>query len=987
MADRPNPAEQTAAESDYAKKFNRDAKEQAVKNTKKLQEQESQGDATWKTATTKKANDDKKKRFRFTGRRAGRLHHASVFVFIFVVLGVGVWYTSIFAPNIILVNMKEMYTNDLSDSTIALDTYYKGIMAMKINRSECGEKDSIKCKLTTMSRAQKAAFEKQGFIVLGTKVSEDNRDDDDSKNDKPESRYQVTAILPPAYMNVVTSLAARGLALPSNLLGSNLNQLGDKVSGQVNSLIKEQTDRASDPKQFMPIVLGDMLFFYASLSDANKTEVYNVFNPKSSFYQDTRFKQRIKSKYNMTKEVTTVGTTEQAVNRAFDNSVRNGGGIDAFGRPDPTTGISLGSLSSPVTLAQTQLVGQTLGLQANSYVELQCAWYSLAKAVTNDAKSAKAATLARFAMQYLKAADSIKAGNADVVATQVLSSKLTQSTGGGYGGPNATDSSMYKSIVYNDLPIPSIYGLLYYLDTFDLIAALAPAWSQIMITAAAVGTASGTQGSLVMPPANLTNTDRQYCLGGETTESKSSIKQEKCAAAITASAPPGLQEAVTGALKVGDETCPPPHLDTTEGYPRIKGEFIMSPSLKATHASLTAYVAGLFGVNVMAWANVMSLLFTSETKGVAASDAIFAGTGEILGDMAMSRGMMPSNAAYMAEYLAQSDKIEKDYDDVAKYNARQNPLDAYNKFSFLGSIVGNLSPSYSEQAPLLSTVKNVFSVLGSSIKKLDPAANAFYYLQPSHGTTPGLGLAQYLLRFSCPDPEYLAIGIMADTACNVRYSMNRLDLMKAATLDSVLDYMTQTHSDKYQDQLTELEQRRAKADAEGEQVNIERQIAQVQSAMNKPFIDKKTGKPTAFGEYEKFLDYCVNRQDPWGRSGVVVQRSGLSDDEIRKRNAERTADGSALSPNNSGSPYQTYSLIGYGAVNEGAKSDQDWYTGKKCVDPTDEMISNFRAYTMFCSVDGTLAGSADCTYPDNSGAASYSNGYYNSNNILYTSQN
>lgn len=987
MADRLNPAEKTAAESDYAKKFERRAKEESAKDAKKIKDQEAAGDASWKTATKKNTstNKDKKGRFSFKGRRAGKIHHISVFTFIFTILGIGVWYTSVFAPNIILVNIKEMYTNDLADTTIALETYYKGLMGSKINRASCGEKKSIKCKLTTMSRAQKAAFERQGFIVLGTKVEEDNRDDGEPGNEKPEQRYQVNAILPPAYMNVVNSLVSRGMSLPSNLLGSNLSQLGDKVDNEVNSVIKEQMDRASDPKQFMPIVMGDMLFLYAMMSDANKAEVYSVFNPKSSFYMDARFKERIKTKYNLTKNVTTTGTTEQAVNRAFDNSVRNGGGIDIFGRPDPNTGVSLGSLSSPVTLAQLQLASRTISIQANSYVELQCAWYTLAKTVTNNAKSAKAATLARFAMQYLKAADSIKAGTSDVLATQVLSSKLTQSTGGGYGGPNATDSSLYKSIVYNDLPIPSIYGLLYYLDTFDLIAALAPAWSQIMVTAAAVGAASGVQGSLVMPPANLTNTDRDYCLGGITTENKSAIKQEKCAAPITASMPPGFQGAATGLLKIGDETCPPPHVDWSEGYPRQKGEFIMSPSLKATDAALTSYVAGIFGLNVMAWANVMSLLFTSETKGVAASDAIFAGTGEILGDMAMSRGMMPSNAAYMAEYLAQGEQIRKDHDDLARFNARKNPFDAYNKFSFLGSIVHTLSPSYDSRAPLLSTAKNALSIVGSGLKQLDPAAQAFYHLQPSHSTVPGVGLAQYLLRFNCPDPEYLVIGIMADTACNVRYSMNRIDLMKAMSVENVVDYMTETHSDVYQEQLTELQERLATADAEGNTLDIQRQIAQVTAAMNQPFIDKTTGKATPFSEYEKFLDYCVNRQDPWGRSGVAVRRVGLPDQEVLNRQNNITNDSKTLDPSSPGQPYDKIPVGGFMAVTEGAKSDLDWYTGKKCVDISDDMVSYFRAYTMFCSVDGSLAGSIDCTYPDNEGVASYSNSYYTSNDILYVS--
>lgn len=924
MADRLNPAEKTAAESDYQKKFAHRA--DPKKDARNLQQQEEAGDNTWKTVTGKKKDDKEtaKAKFGFKGKRAGKIRQGSAFLFIFAMLGLGVWYTSVFAPNILMVNIKEMYTNDLADATIALDTYYKKIMNYKIGRSNCGEQKSIKCKLSTMSRAQKQAFEKHGFTVLGTKVTEDNRDDGQPGNEQPEQRYQVTAIIPPAQSPGI-------------------------------------------------IATGDMLFAYAALSDANKALVYGVFNPKSSFYMDTRYRERIKTKYNMTKNVTTAGSTEQAVNRSFDNSVKNGGSIDMYGRPDPTNGISLGALSSPTTILQTEAAAVTATATVSSFVDLQCAWYSLGKAITNDAKSAKAATIARFAMQYLKAADAIKAGIAEEVPTNVLSSKLAQSTFGGYGA-NATDSSMYKSIVHGDPPLPSIYGLLYYLDTFDLIGAMIPAWSQIMASAVAQGTASKVNGSLLMPPGNLMGTDRDYCLGGETTDNHAAYKTEeiKCQPQVIASAPPGWQAALSEILLLARETCPPPHYDQEDR--KFEGEYIIQPSLQATKTTLTPYVAGLFGANVMAWANAVSLLFTSSTKGIAASDAIFAGTGEILGDMAMSRGMMPSNAAYMTEYLAQRDEVQKDYDDVARYNGKQNPFDIYNKFSFLGSIVHSLSPSYDSKTPLLGALSNAVSLLGSSIKKLDPSAEAIYYLQPAPFNPLRLTM--------CPDPEYLAIGITADVACNVRYSFSRMEL--AAQPDSVIDYMTKEHSDAYQSKLDELNERLAQADDEGARANVERMINEVNTAIGQPFIDKTTGRATPYGEYEKFLEYCVNRQDPWGRSAMAVRRVYQPDEVIQKKSTDKKADGDALSPSDSGDPYEKIPQGAYISVSEGAKSDQDWYTGKKCTEQS-EMLTNFRAYTMLCSVDGSLSGALDCSMPDNSYRAAYSDDFYKMNDILYTS--
>ncbi|HUO61877.1 MAG TPA: hypothetical protein VMT96_00290 [Candidatus Bathyarchaeia archaeon] len=955
MAVRPNPAEATVAEQDYDKKFNRHADQDA----RDIKDQEKSPDATWKTDTKKKRADikndskaTKKGRFGFVGRRAGAVRSGSAFMFVIAMIGLGVAYTSVFAPNILLVNIKEMYTNDLSDATIALDAYYKKMMNYKIGHSNCGDQQDIKCKLSTMPQALVNSFQKYGFTVLGTQVNTSSTDAGQQKQCQQSPtggigtggissgntdgsiqncRYQVSAIIPPANANPI------------------------------------------------PIATGDMLWAYSKLSSANKALVYGVFNPKSSFFMDKKFQEELKEKYDLTKTMTVSGNTEQEVNQSFDNSVNSGGGgIGLDARPSTSGGISLGALRNPVTAAQFLAAMQPLANEANSFVGIQCSWYSYAKAVTNDAKTAKAHTLARFAMQYLKAADAIKVGTSDDITINTLSSKLAQDASGGYGTGNATDSSMYKSIVYGNLPIPSPFGLLYSEDTFDLIAALAPAWSQIMASAAAEGTASNVSGSLVMPPANLTGNDRQYCLDGETTQNQNAIKsneEEKCAPEITASAPPGFEEALTDVLLLGRQNCPPPHYDDQDHT--YEGQYLLMPPVKATANQLSSYVSGLFSANVSIWAAAESLLFTSQTKGVAASDAIFAGTGEILGDMAMSRGMIPVNLSGIAGatlYFAQKQNVENDYAQVAQYNARKTPFDIYNKYSFLGSIVHGISPSYNDKTPLFSALTNGLSLLGTSIKRLDPSANAIYYLQPDPFNP---------IRLSCPDPEYLAIQITADTECNVRYFMGPQEI--AAQPNSVLDYMEKSHSDLTQSNIDELQQRLAQATGtEGDQANIARMLTAAQTAADQPEIDKKTGKAIPGSEYDKYLQYCVNRQDPWGRSAIAVTRTTIPDQLKQQRENDKDQNGAAVSPSDSGDPYQQILIADFPSITEGAKADQDWYTGKKCLENSNE-LTNFRAYTMMCSVDGSFSGGVDCTDNDNPGWAAYSDNFYTGNDILYLS--
>ena len=202
-------------------------------------------DSHWKTTDIGKGSDAKT--IRVQRGRLGRLRHGSAYAFIIGLIVSGVWFSSVFAPNIIMVNIKEMFTNDLADATIALFTYDKTMLNYKIGHADCGDKDTIKCKLSTMSRQQVKSLEKAGFTVNGDKVTEDNRDDTDPSNDKPESRYKVTSIVFPH---------DGGTASDADSFEKNTNK-----------------------------------------SSAMKALVYSVFNPKSSFFMDTRFKDRIKWHY------------------------------------------------------------------------------------------------------------------------------------------------------------------------------------------------------------------------------------------------------------------------------------------------------------------------------------------------------------------------------------------------------------------------------------------------------------------------------------------------------------------------------------------------------------------------------------------------------------------------------------------------------------------------------------------------------------------
>ncbi len=1097
MTDRLNPSGQTAAESDYRKKFNRDPKQAASKEAQDLKQKEASGDASWKTTTKNKSKSEpaKKNRFGFSGRRAGKLSKGSAILFLFGVVIAGVWYTSVFAPNILLVNIKEMYTNDLADATTALEVYTQVSYFNKIgpmSGQDCVDgqpmsSQPIKCKLTTMSRTQKEAFERQGFMfgfgdinlggakvngdVAAKKVYEDNRDDGDPSNDKEESRYKVLAILPPNYKAVVDSLKTTGVSSLMQIAQGNKNAAGvveKGVSDAMGSLLNPLKDASQSPDKMLsgilemaPITSGPQLWLYSQLSPTTRTQVYSVFNPKSSFFNDAKFKERIKTRYNMTKEVTVTGKTEEKVNQTFDKSVQKAdGGIDALtGQTNPTNGTSLASLSGPLNPTQLQslansfqggmsnesinntvsqlpfavdlqTVGNLLATNTYSYTDLMCSWYTIGKISSNAIIRAKASTAARYALQYLKAADSIKSGSAQEVPTNVLASKLAESTMGGYEGGSATDSLSYRFITYGDLlpnsptdlaslmsdpsKITNIVSdgvaiVAYNLSAYESIGTLAPSWAQIIPNATALGAVVGASGALLPPPANAPGMERQYCMSGETQENKTQTKGQdtnstRCTAAVAAMSPAGMQAATAGAAEVARRTCPPVNASDDNLIQLYIGNWrgpvsnTMLPSQKIVQASMTPYIAGWFGANTMVTAAATQQLYTSRIKGIAANYALFSGMGELLGDMAMSRGLMPSSEFDMMPYLGLGEVIgvQNNMDEIARHNGKQNPFDPYNKFSFIGSIVRSLPMNTSSnQAPILATLSGVLSVVNNTFAQAGKSstANAFYHQQPmllgNEVETTAERTAGYLARLSgafCPvDLELTYILIQPDIMCNVRYSMPLDDIPIALNTSGVIDYMTQSHSNVYDSKSQELEQRVGKGDLEGNKAYLQLQKQQVDDVKSKPFIDKNTGKPTPGGEYEKYLQYCVNRLDPWGRSGLYMRYDELSAEEKAKRGENRDGNGVAIDPSGNGDPNQRYgSGIPTMAANA-TQSDLDWYTGKKCTRSTDqaEMLKYFRVYTTLCSVDGSMAGIIDCTEPDR--LSDYSDPFYLNNDILYTS--
>ena len=190
----------------------------------------------------------------------------------------------------------------------------------------------------------------------------------------------------------------------------------------------------------------------------------------------------------------------------------------------------------------------------------------------------------------------------------------------------------------------------------------------------------------------------------------------------------------------------------------------------------------------------------------------YVGLGTFLGKVAQFRGGKPLNKEEGVKYLEKNLAANAAYNETQEYIARATPLDASNRYSFLGSIIYNMVPLVERSKTNASTaMMNMASFIPSAFASLNPTVKA--------ASVP----ANY---FSCNDPNILAAGINADFMCVVHYGETESGLKIQPVANAL--WMAETGN----------------IDADSETGDT-----------------KDNGQPW---NYVKFLSECVNRTTGWG---------------------------------------------------------------------------------------------------------------------------
>ncbi len=211
-----------------------------------------------------------------------------------------------------------------------------------------------------------------------------------------------------------------------------------------------------------------------------------------------------------------------------------------------------------------------------------------------------------------------------------------------------------------------------------------------------------------------------------------------------------------------------------------------------------------------------------DTKGVDSGNAIFSGTGVILGAAAQARGMKPASKSDLKSYLATSNEIKQEYVAMGVEDAKSTPFDIKNEYSFTGMLARKILPSYMASSSFASTLTSGFPKLfASATSSALPNVEAVGEFNPE--------------RFSkCNDSGYKKLRIDADIFCNVRYTMSPQELNMPT--EDVYEWM---YANKQ---------------------------------INEDFSAKEGSK------YEEFVKNCVDRTTGWGTPLEGEENSSIGED-------------------------------------------------------------------------------------------------------------
>lgn len=258
-------------------------------------------------------------------------------------------------------------------------------------------------------------------------------------------------------------------------------------------------------------------------------------------------------------------------------------------------------------------------------------------------------------------------------------------------------------------------------------------------------------------------------------------------------------------------------------------------------------------------------LLRLDLKGPAAGDALAAGIGLLLTRKSHGSGLKPAmSLGAINAFIVQTEDIYQQYTtDIARYEAKSEPFNPKNQYSFLGQIIHRLSPYPQRPDKPINGFGYVSNIFGAVANNLNPAAMALQS-QPSLLTISDRNLRAATNNGNCIDDEKNAEGMMClRTGQTVNVTSPRVlqwaqeeSLGKKQHLVETIEWMQKTHEKKDEN-----------SGGTGDETCNEianlmaadfSSIGSCDNSWEKASIDED-GKPVPGSQFEKYITYCTER--------------------------------------------------------------------------------------------------------------------------------
>lgn len=901
-------------------------------------------------------------------------------------LGVGGGTTTLAGS--LLVNIKEVFHNDRADASRTNKLFARAFLGNKLNNNSGCTGSKIKCKISTMTKAQIKKYVSEGkFAFKGVYVDTDGKDTskkiEDDKTLDPDSANQT----------------------------DQSEQSGGEDQRARITEIRTPPDEANPKGKWFKNtrdLFGELDTNVRALRAAEQ-----AFSSKASFYTNKFFSNVLKDKFGFSKAKKTFPSDEtanteeernkikQAQDEALNKEVDGLSDADKSGEKLKAVVSDLENKSSEHIKTEDGSKGGKGGAVLTAISSI-CSVYKLSNAATTAVKLYHGAQLAKFALLFLQAADEIKDGRGDGSKVTYLANNLTsyvkdQVVGakGDLTQPNlkpgdknpkynlsATDSQGYRIAAMGDQSKLTEFAKNYLLGGNGVVQGLDTFNNAVESVASNVPTGNAsTPRQKAKTVCRMANGNIAAlvsgCLGvqaglqvlatgwGDATlevgrAAMAALGVGMCACSATSVASDMFDENnvtrwlkdrlsnIMSVLSLGKKAAANIMSDISPDAPgkdhMVKGQSTLNPCTTVNESILAiqdAAIALLKSQLARGYFDeiLKKIAVGSDTKGVDAGNAIAAGAGVMLSTTSSGYGLKPASAAKGADgnnqditdYISYTQPLEDTYIALDKEDARQNPLDATNQYSLMGNVVRSLNLNVDSSDSLFGSFSIFSSIIPTALRSLTTGQSASaLYNQPSTAANGNSG------RYQCTDDEDLtSIGATGDAFCDIVNvtPKNELDFASEQAytpgnqnINNLADRMT---TQLYKDSSSGLTI--GCTTTEGAELGCDQtELASID----------ENGAPIKNSQYDKYLTYCTDKRTaPWG-----AQSAGYE---------------------------------------EGTDRDQRWYSGEECMfditrpdsykngggggmssQEEAKMVSDFRMWTNVCLQSGTADGSSNCYTDD-----------------------